>query len=374
MSFQRKAIALSIDGLGARSLGAYGNSWFKTAHFDRLAAAGLVIEQVLATKPDEIASLGGALEHLLDRPELEWLLLTDNREVCAELQERVANATLLAPQCNSSPAADWTESEVARFFSAALEAAEELQPGQLLLLHTDALTRCWDAPLAFREALGDEEDPPPPESTSPPAVRLQDDFDPDELLGWQQIYGAQVQVFDECLGILLDWLEDQPPAERPLLLVTAPRGFPLGEHRLVGYPEPQLYDELLQVPGLILLPGEGLVAVRSSEITTPEELLTLAAAFVENRLSAFERFVEQPLPELTQPILSLAPGLAAIRTGDWKLIAAGERSELFAKPDDRWEQNDVHNRCRDTVDELRAELAKLSNLSSVCREARPDTT
>jgi hypothetical protein len=103
-------------------------------------------------------------------------------------------------------------------------------------------------------------------------------------------------------------------------------------------------------------------------------LLTLAAAFVENRLSAFERFVEQPLPELTQPILSLAPGLAAIRTGDWKLIAAGERSELFAKPDDRWEQNDVHNRCRDTVDELRAELAKLSNLSSVCREARPDTT
>ncbi|MFN9750601.1 MAG: hypothetical protein ACK57U_04370 [Planctomycetota bacterium] len=357
MSFQRKAIALSIDGLGARSLGAYGNSWFKTAHFDRLAAAGLLIEQVLATRPDERGSLGGACDRVLEQPEFEWLLLTDDRQVCDHLQDQVANATLLQPQCSPTPVDDWTESELARFFSAALEAAEELQPGQLLLLHTNALTRCWDAPLTLREALGDEEDPPPPESTAPPSLRLEADFDPDELLGWQQIYGAQIQVLDECLGILLDWLEDQPADERPLLLVTAPRGFPLGEHRLVGYPEPQLYDELLQVPGLILFPGAGLAAVRVAELMTPEELLGLAAAFVENRLSSFDRFVEQPLPASIRSVVSRTQGLAAIRTGDWKLIAASEQTELYAKPDDRWEQNDVHDRCRDTVEELLAELA-----------------
>lgn len=360
MSFQRKAIALSIDGLGARSLGAYGNSWFKTAHFDRLAAAGLLIEQVLATAPDEIAALGGACERLLDRPECEWLLVTDDRQVCDRLQEQVANATLLRPQCSSTPVEDWTESELARFFSAGLEAADELQPGQLLLLHTNALTRCWDAPLALREALGDEEDPPPPATTTPPSLKLAADADPDELLGWQQGYGAQVQVLDECLGILLDWLEDQPAEERPLLLVTAPRGFPLGEHRLVGYPQPQLYDELLQVPGLLLLPGEGLAAVRAADLMTPAELLGLAAAFVENRMSAFERFVEQPLPRLARPIVSRAAGLTAIRTVDWKLIVAGEQAELYAKPDDRWEQNDVHNRCRQTVEELQAQLADAS--------------
>lgn len=360
MSFQRKAIVLSLDGLGARALGAYGNSWFKTAQFDRLAAGGLLIEQVLATAPDEIGTLGGACRGLDEFSEIEILLVTDDRQVCDQLQEQCGNATLLQPQCSSTPAEDWTESELARFFSAALEASEELQPGQLLLMHTSALTRCWDAPLAFREALGDEEDPPPPQSTQPPALRLEPDADPDELLGWQQTYGAQVQVLDECLGILLDWIEDLPAEEQPLLVVTAPRGFPLGEHRLIGYPEPLLYDELLQVPGLFRIPGEGLAAVRARELSTPAELFALAAAFVENRMQAFARFIEQPLPEPSRPIISQAPGLTAIRTNDWKLIARGEQSELYAKPDDRWEQNDVHDRCRETAEELRAHLADLA--------------
>jgi hypothetical protein len=29
---------------------------------------------------------------------------------------------------------------------------------------------------------------------------------------------------------------------------------------------------------------------------------------------------------------------------------------LYVKPDDRWEQNDVHDRCRDVVEELRGQL------------------
>ncbi len=352
MSFQRKAIVLSIDGLGARALGAYGNSWYKTAHFDRLAASGLLLEQVLAIAPEKVASLGAACDRLLEQSEVEWLLLTDDQRVCETFQERVDNAALLPPQCPELPAEDWTDCELTRFFSAAIEAAEELQPGQLLLLHTSALTRCWDAPLSYREALGDEEDPPPPESTSPPALRLAADADPDQLLGWQQAYGAQIQVLDNCLGVLLDWLEEQPAEAQPLLLVTAPRGFPLGEHRLVGYSEPQLYDELLHLPALCLVPGENLSAVRAPDLLAPADLFALAAAWVENRPQAFQRFVTNPFPEQATPLVARATGMVAVRSRDWKLIRTGERTELFVKPDDRWEQNDIHDRCREAVEEL----------------------
>jgi arylsulfatase A-like enzyme len=356
MSFQRKAIVLSIDGLGARALGAYGNIWYENAHFDQLAAGGLLFEQLYATDPQSIATLGGACDALLDQPECEWILLTDDRNVCDAFRDRVTTATLLQPQSSAEPVAEWTETELAGFFSAALEAVEELQPGQLLLLHTGALTRCWDAPLEYRAALRGEEDPEPNQSTEPPSMRRQSDADPDELLAWQINYGAQVQVLDQCLNVLLDLIEDLPAEERPLLVVTAPRGYPLGEHRVVGFAEPLLYDELLQVPGLIWMPDSQLAAVRVPELMQVAELFRLAAAYVQSDVKEFSRFVADPFPVVEQPVISRAGRLIAIRTPRWKLVSDREREELYVKPDDRWEQNDVHDRCRDVVEELRGQL------------------
>lgn len=356
MSFQRKAIVLSIDGLGARALGAYGNGWYETAHFDQLAAQGLLIEQVHATHPDSIADLGGACEELLNERQVEVQLLTDERAVCDTFRDGVASATLLSPQCGAEPVVDWTESELARFFSAAVEAVEELQSGQLLLLHTGALARCWDAPLEYREALRDEEDPEPNDSTGTPSVRLAQDADPDELLAWQINYGAQIKVLDQCLGVLLDLIDELPAEEQPLLVVTSPRGYPLGEHRVVGYPEPLLYDELVHVPGLIRMPASHLATVRAPDLMKVSELYLLAADYVRSQVSAFNRFVENPFPGEQASVVAKAGELVALRTAEWKLISGGERTELFVKPDDRWEQNDVHNRCRETVDELRSQL------------------
>jgi arylsulfatase A-like enzyme len=356
MSFQRKAIVLSIDGLGARALGAYGNSWYETAHFDHLAASGLLIEQLYATEPQSIATLGGACDALLDQPECEWILLTDDREVCEAFRDRVSSATLLQPQSSPEPVAEWTETELAGFFSAALEAIEELQPGQLLLLHTAALTRCWDAPLEYREALRDEEDPEPNLSTEPPSERLRSDADPDELLAWQINYGAQVKVLDQCFNVLLGLIDELPAEERPLLVVTSPRGYPLGEHRVVGFAEPMLYDELLHLPGLVWMPDSQLAAVRAPELMQVEELYRLAAAYVQSDVKEFSRFVADPFPAVEQPVISRAGGWIAIRTPHWKLVSDREREELYVKPDDRWEQNDVHDRCRDVVDELRGQL------------------
>jgi hypothetical protein len=64
-------------------------------------------------------------------------------------------------------------------------------------------------------------------------------------------------------------------------------------------------------------------------------------------------------------VATASGGARVIRTAEWTLRTgenAGESSEtaqLFVRPDDRWEANDVAALCPDVVDELTARLAAL---------------
>ena len=53
----------------------------------------------------------------------------------------------------------------------------------------------------------------------------------------------------------------------------------------------------------------------------------------------------------------MTPAVLALRTPAWLLVRRqdGQR-ELFAKPDDRWEANEVANRCPEAVEQLDAAL------------------
>ena len=84
---------------------------------------------------------------------------------------------------------------------------------------------------------------------------LDEEFDPDELLGFVHAYAGQVALVDMCLGMLLAALDEHPLAGETLLVVTSPRGYPLGEHRRVGPCDEALYGELLHVPLLVRFPG-----------------------------------------------------------------------------------------------------------------------
>ena len=59
-------------------------------------------------------------------------------------------------------------------------------------------------------------------------------------------------------------------------------------------------------------------------------------------------------------------GEQAIRTPAWMLRQPS--TELFTKPDDRWESNDVADLCPEVVEQLREELADFEQCS---RQARP---
>jgi hypothetical protein len=237
----------------------------------------------------------------------------------------------------------------------------------------------WDGPSELRYQFADEEDPTPPSFVAPPETLLAENFDPDELLGFVHAYAGQVALADICLGMLLDAIEEHPLADETLLIVTSPRGYPLGEHRRVGACDEALFGELLHVPLLVRFPQDEHALSRSQQIIQPSEIYPLIGEACGWHPAGL---ASKLLRELRGDVAA-SPGLAcamgreqrAIRAPAWFLReaqSAGQpQYELFAKPDDRWEANEVSSRCGDVVELLAAELDRFSTAARDGQLAEP---
>jgi arylsulfatase A-like enzyme len=251
--------------------------------------------------------------------------------------------------------------------AAAIEAIGQSPEPLLAWIHSRGMAGAWDAPREFRERFVDAEDPAPPDFTMPPERRLDRHVDPDEILGLVQAYGGQVQLADECLEMLLAAIDERQGQDRTLLAVASPRGYPLGEHGRVGACDEALYSELLQVPLMIQLPqGAGRLARTRRIVQTSSVFATIAEACNWGELNETERAASlirdvqgEENTVIGQIAVAIAPGQRAIRTPAWHLRESHEagtaRQELFAKPDDRWEANEVSSRCGDVAALLAAE-------------------
>ncbi|MCA9226633.1 MAG: hypothetical protein KDA47_13520, partial [Planctomycetales bacterium] len=94
----------------------------------------------------------------------------------------------------------------------------------------------------------DDDDPLPDDFVEPPEQHLTAPADPDELLKLTHAYAGQVTVIDECLAVIMAAIDSRASDAPPLVIVTSPRGYPLGEHGRIGLCDAALYGELLQVP------------------------------------------------------------------------------------------------------------------------------
>ena len=121
---------------------------------------------------------------------------------------------------------------------------------------------------------------------------------------------------------------------------------------------------MVQVPLLMQFPDGAGAGVRSQSLVEPADLwATLldwwavdAPPHAPTALSLLP-IVRGQCSALRDRLCILGnPSQRAIRTPAWHLRATAE-PELFAKPDDRWEVNDVASRCRDVVEGLQAALA-----------------
>jgi hypothetical protein len=271
-----------------------------------------------------------------------------------------------------------SETRLGRFFAAASDLLVEQHEPFLLWLHTTGLGSVWDAPVELRNSYVDEGEPLPPDTTAVPSRELPSGFDPDELLGFRRAYAGQVALLDTCVGALVGQLRESGLLERSALAVVSARGFPLGEHSLLGPDSDRLHAELVHVPWLLRLPGGLGASARSSSLVQPADLMpTLLDACGAPRQPGVYGASQMPLvrgetDRLRDLAVVRAPaGEQAVRTPAWYLcvrqapLGLDAQSKLYVKPDDRWEINDVASRCPEVVDGLRRVLTEFEQAQQV---------
>lgn len=378
------ALVLVMDRLGSGYLGPYGNTWIETPAWNQLAARSLLVEAALGDTAD-LASLyhsywqgrhAFSARHAQDTPELaEYLadhdvepwLVTDEPLVAQHAAAAGFHERVILPVGEEQEAERVEHTQLARLFATAIDVLEQARPPFLIWVHAQAMQGPWDAPYDLRCRFAEEEDPDPPRSAVPPDCRLTADYDPDELLGFQHAYAGQVSLLDTCLSILLDALWSGSAGEDTALLATAARGYPLGEHRYVGRTERLLHAELLQVPWLLHCPhGEG-AAWRAHQLVQPPDVYPtllewFGVAVPDVPLwgrAALPRTLEHEGRAAREQAGSRDGGERAIRVPAWFLRrdAAGQPL-LYAKPDDRWEFNEISHRCHEVAGKL-AEVLEL---------------
>jgi arylsulfatase A-like enzyme len=375
-----KILVLNATALHLGYLGPYGNGWVATPTLNRLAAEGVVFDQHYADCPGGPRSAWtGRYQFPLPQP--EGAPSPPAPELPALLE--AAGVPFVHVTDPGPLPAEGAESAtpLERTLEATLDAFDQLGNAARYLVWVDlpSLHPPWQVSPDFldryfgeqpeeemEEDDGDEEDEDAQdEDEEEPLTPLLDATsgpipvrDLTLLERLQGTYAAVVTQLDSGIGLLLQELDDQGLLDGLALVVTSDRGLALGEHEIVGDHRPWLHDELIHLPLILRLPGEAGEGLRVSALTQPVDLLPtlldllglpqpLAHGF---SLLPLARSEAEPLREYACAGLKRGEGLEwALRTPQWGLLlplrspAADppRGTQLYVKPDDRWEVNNV---------------------------------
>jgi len=406
-------LVVAVDGLRASALGAYGNTSVSTPALDQFAAESFVLDWCYApsnnltanyralwqslhpARDASSADSAPSLPRILGAQRYETTLITDEPALSSIAdasnfthREQLPDAFL--EDTTLARAGEVSQTSLARLFASACEIVEADTSDQprLLWLHSRGMYGPWDAPLALQQSLIDEDDPPAIESVTPPNLVITDSDNPDAIFRYSAAYAAQTMVLDACWMGLMESVAKAHANVPWLVMLLGTRGFPLGEHQRIGGVDARLYGEQLHVPWILKLPdGSGTLA-RSGQLVTHMDLLPTIAQVIDSSNEDSEsrpdgmsilNLVHAARPAWREQLIFIGEGgERSIRTPEWSLrqVAAEDgndtRSELFVRPDDRWEANDVMKLCPDVVDSLTGALdAALQQISQVQAPTKP---
>jgi arylsulfatase A-like enzyme len=370
-----KVVVINVRGLHLGYVSACGNEWIETPAFDRLAAEGVVFDNHVADRPDPAGARRawrtGRYEFPLPdgaspgEPAPDFLRPLKDRGVVTSL---VLDAGRPAPPefaegwdvvMEAEPDEEGTALEYA--LEGAAQALEGLAETDSWLLWLDlaALLPPWEVPEEFlerylAEPVEEDDEEEAPEALEPlldPPAGSIDPRDDLTFIRLQRTYAAAVSYLDAGLHVLLKELEGRHLLDDVLLIVTTDHGLPLGEHGAVGLSRARLHDELTHLPLLMRLPKGEQAGRHVSALTQPVDLMP----------TLLDAFGLPPAPVHGHSLLALARGTAekvrdyacsgqrvgeavewALRSPGWAfLLPPGGAAQLYVKPDDRWELNDV---------------------------------
>jgi arylsulfatase A-like enzyme len=188
-----------------------------------------------------------------------------------------------------------------------------------------------------------------------PAGAVGDVLSEEELLRLRRTYAGTVTLVDRWLGDLFEALKRQGRLDDSLLVFTSDQGEPLGEHGFVRRFRPWLYEELIHTPLIVRMPKAEQGGSRRQAIVQTVDLLPTILSSLG--LPPSDRAHGHDLLPVIRGELSKVRDYAclgmdveefAIRTHLWHLIVPIEvdpdeprRPELYRKPEDRWDQNDI---------------------------------
>jgi arylsulfatase A-like enzyme len=274
--------------------------------------------------------------------------------------------------------AEEEETPLEAMIRAASERLAALDDRQHALVWLDLATLVppWQVPVDFEELYFEEEPPDSEEDEEeevalepltplpdPPAGRI-DEEDDTLFLRIQGSYAAAVSYLDAGLGQLLEEVGDDV-----CVVVTSDCGQNLSEHGLVGSLRPWLHEEVLHLPLILRLPQGERAGRRISALTQAVDLaptlaslfdLTLPDAHGHNLLPLLRGQIESIRPYALGG-LQIGDGIEwAVRSPDWVFLYPvqphaedSRRSrQLYVKPDDRCEVNNVVQHHLDLADQL----------------------
>ena len=317
-----KTLVLQTQALNIGYLGCYGNEWVATPNIDRLASEGIVFDQHYADASREIA------DETLRAHKDDFHHIRYDRKSARTLTQLARRDRWLA----------WIE--------------------------LPSLAPPWKIPREDLELYFQEEGEDAPEPWLDPPVGPLDIGGLERL---QDTYGAAVTHFDSQVGEIRERLEHG--WEDITVILTASCGLALGEHGVIGLYRAWMHDEVWHLPLIIGLPQGEQAGRRVSALTQPIDWLAWLAPGSDSAFACHLRGEPVQCREQVHGVLSVGNSKeCALRTAEWSFLLPLEvpeadpprRPQLYVKPDDRWEVNDVSQHHPELVEEFSERLREVN--------------
>ena len=420
-----QAIVVTFDRLATTSLGCYGNEWIETPHFDRLASQAVVFDRHFAEHvgvsagmgfgtgclPQEASArpyqFGSTWSSGLETAGVELHLLNEFDVLPWSMALRKTSRTLITNRHVPDPKPD----EIP--FAVLVQSAREMlaEPrgaaSRIVWLHSAGVPEPWLPPEGFATLYFDEYE----ERGCEMAAVTRDNWGIHPAA-----YAGYVSLLDHWLGELVTAVEAASKSEPTLLIIAAARGgdwmtlsaeqarqsvreqttslSSLEEEPQAQAVEPwipretiPLSDTITRTPLLLRLFDPGpfrteFAGTRSNRLVQTADLsatlldyfqLSVTPSLSEGR-SLLHELAETELPR-EEICFTDGAGSRGIRTAEWSCLVDDAASadeaeptmELFAKPEDIWEVNDVSGQQREVA------AALVSRLNEILPAANPQT-